>query len=99
MKEQRNWRIGFLSVGAKYALVQAPSWKRVIKQEKILLFFTMRYFFIFVLFLKIVRYCNKVRMLSKKGRLKEAMAAALKKVRLIEELEDELVQQVTMPMT
>ena len=34
-------------------------------------------------------------MLSKKGRLKDAMTAALKKVRLIEELEDELVQQVT----
>ena len=34
-------------------------------------------------------------MLSKNGRLKEAMAAALKKVQLIEELEDELVQQVT----
>ena len=37
-------------------------------------------------------------MLSKSDRLKEATAAALKKVRLIEELEDELVQQViTMP--
>ena len=34
-------------------------------------------------------------MLSKKGKLKEATAAALKKVRLIEELEDELIQQVT----
>ena len=67
----------------------------MIKQEKILLFFTMRYSFLSSSFLKIVRYCDKVRVLSKKGRLKEAMAAALKKVRLIEELEDELVQQVT----
>ena len=82
-------------MSAKYALVQAPSWKRAIKQEKILLFFTMRCSFISSSFLKIVRYCDKVRVLSKKGRLKEAMAAALKKVRLIEELEDELVQQVT----
>ena len=82
-------------MSAKYALVQAPSWKRVIKQEKILLFFTTRFSFISSSFSKIVRYCNKVRVLSKKGRLKEAMAAALKKVRLIEELEDELVQQVT----
>ena len=85
-------------MSAKYALVQLPSWKRVIKQEKILLFFTMRYSFLSSSFLKIVRYCDKVRVLSKKDRLKEATAAALKKVRLIEELEDELVQQViTMP--
>ena len=82
-------------MSAKYALVQLPSWKRVIKQEKILLFFTMRYSFLSSSFLKIVRYCDKVRVLSKKGRLKEALAAALKKVRLIEELEDELIQQVT----
>ena len=33
-------------------------------------------------------------MLTKKGRLKEALAASMKKVNLIEELEDELLQQV-----
>jgi len=32
--------------------------------------------------------------LTKKGRLKEALAASLKKVRLIEELESELIQQL-----
>ena len=36
----------------------------------------------------------KVRVLTKKGRLKEALAASMKKVNLIEELEDELLQQV-----
>ena len=35
-----------------------------------------------------------MRVLTKKGRLKEALAVALKKVRLIEELEWELIQQV-----
>ena len=39
-----------------------------------------------------------MRVLTKKGRLKEALAASLKKVRLIEELEDELNQQVEMVM-
>ena len=37
-------------------------------------------------------------MLTKKGRLKEALAASLKKVRLIEELESELIQQVEIVM-
>ena len=36
----------------------------------------------------------KVRVLTKKGRLKEALAASMKKVNLIEDLEDELLQQV-----
>ena len=36
----------------------------------------------------------QVRVLTKKGRLKEAVAASMKKVNLIEELEDELLQQV-----
>ena len=36
----------------------------------------------------------QVRVLTKKGRLKEALAASMKKVNLIEELEDELLQQV-----
>ena len=38
----------------------------------------------------------KVRVLTKNGRLKEALAASMKKVNLIEELEDELLQQVLM---
>ena len=39
-----------------------------------------------------------MRVLAKKGHLKEALAASLKKVRLIEELESELIQQVEIVM-
>ena len=42
----------------------------------------------------LLKSLTKVRVLSKKGRLKEALTASLKKVRLIEELEWELIQQV-----